>query len=544
MPRSSATTVLHFLRRLIAVRGAGEATDGQLLARFRARHDEAAFAELMQRHGPMVFGVCRRVLSDANDAEDAFQATFLVLVKKAGSLGAPDSVGNWLYGVAYRTALKARGAAAMRHHRERELIDMPGRATSDDVLWRDLRPVLDEEIQRLPARYRAPFVLCHLEGKTNEEAASCLGCPKGTILSRLARARERLRARLTKRGITLSTAALAALVTGQTASAAVPTALTATTLAAAMILATTGAATGAVSAPVLTLMKGVLQAMFVTKVKVAAAVLVGASLIAGGGTLGYGRLTAHSGNGTQDGAGKGADKPPAPAPQAGADNKERRKLTAEQRKNQLAQRDAYREQWKARFDEYIDGKTTVDVLCEASRFWGQAERVASRTKAEEVAACEAQLQRDLEVEAIARERFEAGKGNAAELAQARGQRQLSEGNLQEARKPNERISRLLRERRDAAKSEWEAREKSIKAGKGNLEKGWEPSRRLLEAELALADKQADRVAAWQAHAQRMKRTMDEYELRMQAAKLSEEEYNMAKYYYLDAEIGLERAKER
>src|SRR5215470_6552413 len=129
MPESPANTVLHFLRRLVASREAGVTADGELLARFRAHRDEAAFAELMHRHGPMVFGVCRRVLHDANDAEDAFQATFLVLVKKAGSLGAPNSVGNWLHGVAYRTALKARSAAARRHQRERELIDMPARET-------------------------------------------------------------------------------------------------------------------------------------------------------------------------------------------------------------------------------------------------------------------------------------------------------------------------------------------------------------------------------------------------------------------------------
>src|SRR5262249_54450920 len=158
-------------------------------------------------------------------AEDAFQATFLVLVRKAAALGVPESVANWLHGVAHRTALKARVEAAKRRAREREAAAMPTTSASDHAHWRNLRPVLDEEIQRHPARYRAPFVLCHLEGKANEDAARQLGCPKGTILSRLSRARERLRARLTKRGVALSTAALAALVTEKATSATVSASL-------------------------------------------------------------------------------------------------------------------------------------------------------------------------------------------------------------------------------------------------------------------------------------------------------------------------------
>src|SRR5262249_7905966 len=162
-------------------------------------------------------------------------------------------------------ALKARVEAAKRRAREREAAAMPTTSASDDAIWRNLRPVLDEEIQRLPARYRAPFVLCHLEGKANEEAARQLGCPKGTILSRLSRARERLRARLTKRGVALSTAALAALVTEKATSATVSASLSKITLQAGLSLAATGAATGIVSTHVIALTEGVVKAMFVTK---------------------------------------------------------------------------------------------------------------------------------------------------------------------------------------------------------------------------------------------------------------------------------------
>src|SRR5262249_31616689 len=148
-----------------------------------------------------------------HDAEDAFQATFLILVRKAGSLGRPELLGNWLYGVAYRTAARARAEATRRRFREVPLIDrdLPAKESTPDGVWRDLRPVLDEEINRLPDKYRAPFVLCYLEGKTNEEAARQLGCPLGTVLSRLARARERLRLRLTSRGLTLSVGLLGAM---------------------------------------------------------------------------------------------------------------------------------------------------------------------------------------------------------------------------------------------------------------------------------------------------------------------------------------------
>src|SRR5262249_34111246 len=161
------------------------ATDRQLLQRFASGHDETAFTALVGRHGPMVLGVCRRVLHSIHDAEDAFQATFLVLARKAGSVRQPDALGNWLYGVAYRTALEARTRAAKRRARERELAEEPPVEPGGAIDWSDLRAVLDGEVNRLPDKYRSPFVLCYLEGRTNEEAARLLRCPKGTILSRL-----------------------------------------------------------------------------------------------------------------------------------------------------------------------------------------------------------------------------------------------------------------------------------------------------------------------------------------------------------------------
>src|SRR5262249_27726737 len=161
--------------------------------------DEAAFEVLLWRHGPMILGVCRRVLDHDADVEDAFQATFLLLVRKAASIQRGASVAAWLYQTAYRVALRAR-----QRSRKRTVTGRSQLVTSDpaeEVLWRDVRPVLDDEINRLPEKYRVPFIRCYLEGCTNEEAAVEMGCPVGTIHSRLSWARERLRSRLTRRGL-------------------------------------------------------------------------------------------------------------------------------------------------------------------------------------------------------------------------------------------------------------------------------------------------------------------------------------------------------
>jgi RNA polymerase sigma-70 factor (ECF subfamily) len=166
-----------------------------LLERFCRRHDEAAFAALVQRHGPMVLAVCRRILGDVQEAEDAFQATFLVLVRRAADLERPELLGNWLHGVAARTARKARTGAARRLRHERQAAVVSHQQTPDTE-WSDLLDNLDEELERLPFKYRAPLMLCYLEGLTNEEAARRLGWPTGSISYRLARGREMLRQRL------------------------------------------------------------------------------------------------------------------------------------------------------------------------------------------------------------------------------------------------------------------------------------------------------------------------------------------------------------
>jgi RNA polymerase sigma factor (sigma-70 family) len=261
MSDGDRTTLARFVRRLAELPRAAQLSDAELLERFVAQQDGAAFELLLWRHGPKVLGVCRRVLRHEQDAEDAFQATFLVLARKAASVGRREAIGPWLYRVAYRVALRAKARADRRPVRQARPEDVPAVERTPDLIWADLRPVLDEEVSRLPGKYRAAFVLCYLDGKTNEEAARELGCPTGTVLSRLAWARERLRGRLARRGLAPCAGLAAAALTGQ-ASAAVPAALARSTLKAALPGA---GALGVVSAQVDGLTKGALRAMLWSK---------------------------------------------------------------------------------------------------------------------------------------------------------------------------------------------------------------------------------------------------------------------------------------
>jgi RNA polymerase sigma factor (sigma-70 family) len=260
--------VVRHLHRLAGSPPAEELCDGQLLERFALGGEEAAFAALVRRHGPMVLGVCRRVLRHGGDAEDAFQATFLVLFRRARSLRRNGSLANYLYTVAYHVALKAKAEAARRRRCEKEVRDMPRAPANAADLWNDLRPVLDEELNRLPRHYRATVVLCYLQGKTNDEAARLLGCASGTVKSRLARARDLLRTRLARRGVALATGLLGAALAEHAAAAVPPT------LARAAVQATVLAAAGQAPAAAASLADSVLKAMFVTKLTTATAVLL------------------------------------------------------------------------------------------------------------------------------------------------------------------------------------------------------------------------------------------------------------------------------
>jgi RNA polymerase sigma factor (sigma-70 family) len=262
--------LLRHLRRAALLRD--ERTDGQLLGCFINRREEAAFEALVQRHGPMVWGVCRRVLGNEADAEDAFQATFLVLVRKAAAITDRATVGNWLYGVAHNTAFKAKAMTSRRRVKEREAADRPRPGVTEEV-WDDLRPLLDEELGRLPDRYRAVIVLCDVEGQPIKEAARLLGCPQGTVTSRLTRGRKLLAGRLARRGVALSGVLLAGVLGRHATAAVVPPPLVLATIKAASCAAGQAAASG-ISAKVAALTKGVLTGMFSTNGKLTAVLLL------------------------------------------------------------------------------------------------------------------------------------------------------------------------------------------------------------------------------------------------------------------------------
>jgi RNA polymerase sigma factor (sigma-70 family) len=226
MVNASLDVVLHHLRHL-GVPCGDDLSDRQLLEGFVRQRDEHAFARLLSRYGPMVLGVCRRLLRQPQDVEDAFQATFLVLVRQAGTVRRQDSLASWLYGVALRTAQRARLDAVRRRIREERAADAEAVDAPTEPDWRDLRTALDEEIARLPEKYRAPLILCHLEGHTNAQVARRLDVPLGSLSKRLARARGLLRGQLLRRGVTLSAPALLTVLAGQ--AAAVPPLLARTT---------------------------------------------------------------------------------------------------------------------------------------------------------------------------------------------------------------------------------------------------------------------------------------------------------------------------
>jgi RNA polymerase sigma factor (sigma-70 family) len=271
MASGQMSEVIQHLRRTMFLRDGTGLTDGQLLTDYISRRDEAALAALVRRHGPMVWGVCRRILRNYHDAEDAFQATFLVLVRKAASIASRELVANWLYGVAHQTALKARATAARRKERERQVTEMPEPAVMEQDLWSDLQPLLDEELAQLPDKYRSVIVLCCLEGKTRKEAARQLSLPEGTVGGWLARARAMLAKRLAQRGVTLSGGVILAR---NVASAGVPMFVMANTIKAASAFAAgQAAASGLISARAIALTEGVLKTMFFTRLKISTAVL-------------------------------------------------------------------------------------------------------------------------------------------------------------------------------------------------------------------------------------------------------------------------------
>ncbi|HEY7307786.1 MAG TPA: sigma-70 family RNA polymerase sigma factor [Gemmataceae bacterium] len=283
-----AEPLLRHLRRLIARPCEAASSDAALLQRFVQKRDEDAFAALLARHGPMVYGVCRRALRDVQDAEDVFQATFLVLARKAGSLRQPETLSAWLHGTARRLALTSRRTAARRHLREGRCLEMvsPPSQTDplDELSAREFLLVLDEEMARLPERYRLPLLLCGLQGRGQDEAARILGWTPGSLKGRLERGRKQLHARLTRRGLAFSAVVLA-LAVPQDGSSSAAARLTPATFEAALAFAR--GERGGTAAAVLTLAESGIASLTMTKAKVGLMLLLIMGLAAGAGALAF-----------------------------------------------------------------------------------------------------------------------------------------------------------------------------------------------------------------------------------------------------------------
>jgi RNA polymerase sigma factor (sigma-70 family) len=269
----TASNLLQFLSRSYREPAGKDCPDQELLRRFLGGRDEAAFAALLRRHGAMVLDVCRGVLGNEADAEDAFQATFLLLARKAGSIRKAGSLASWLHGVAYRTALRARTDFARRRRHEARAPDQSAAADPDELTWREVRQVVHEELARLPERHRAPLVLCYLEGKTRDEAAAQLGLAKGTLKGHLERGRALLRARLVRRGLGPGAVlALGAWPAATRAAGLSPPLLAGAVKAATAVAA--GAAASVVSPDVAALTEGMVKSMVFKKLKIAAVLLL------------------------------------------------------------------------------------------------------------------------------------------------------------------------------------------------------------------------------------------------------------------------------
>jgi RNA polymerase sigma factor (sigma-70 family) len=439
-------------------------SDGELVDRFRTGRDEAgerAFEAIVTRHGPMVLGICRNFLEDPTDAHDAFQAVFLVLARRAGAIRKGESLGSWLYGVAVRVAARARTTAIRRRIRDRRVLaaastaalaggspeaGVVGPAEPDDGA-----AVVHDEVARLPKRYRTPIVLCYFEGLTHDEAAARLSWPVGTVRSRLSRARDRLRGRLTRRGVVAPSTIgpLAAwLIAGQspaTASAAIRAATAAAplpvhipgSLARAAVRAAAGQpmTAGTVSAASQSLADGVLATMMLKKVIVTAGVIAMLGIGSGTGLFLVRASRAQDRPAASDETTKTARRPPdgpdAPKP---ADVDTLLKQLIDAARQRLEAQKAYYEQGRITIDRYIDAGTEL----------ARVELLAAKTDAERRAARQRQMDLAKQVEAREQADLEVGRGTVADLAEARQRRIQAEYDMIAGEKEDTEKASLLR----------------------------------------------------------------------------------------------------
>jgi RNA polymerase sigma factor (sigma-70 family) len=383
----------------------GEPTDRQLLERFTGRDRKAAelaFTTLVKRHGPMVFRACRAILHDPHASEDAFQATFLVLSRKATGLWVRGSLGPWLMEVACRVASAARAEAMRRRVHERKAAELSAPA-ADDASWDDRDAILHEELGRLPEKYRTAVVLCDLEGLTQEQAARQLGWPAGTVRSRLSRGRDQLRGRLSRRGLAPPAvlAGSSPLVEWKLVSPLVET-----TVQAALRLASGQAATGS-SASAIALTEGVLKMMFWTRLRTYAAIVLAGTLLSGAGLVGYraiGRVQSPAAAAGQQSEGRsGPAGKPAPPTATGTASSELDAIGKARVEVARKLRDTAERLWRS------GEKSLVDYLTAMKRYDEVVADVGVKTEADRIRFLERQVVTLKQIEEAVRKQFDIGQ---------------------------------------------------------------------------------------------------------------------------------------
>jgi RNA polymerase sigma factor (sigma-70 family) len=439
MANGSAGAVARQIKTLWEAGVIGAADDSALIACYSARRDEraeAAFRVLVERHGPMVLRACRQVLGDGPDAHDSAQAVFLVLARRAGSIRSRGSIAPWLHEVACRVASRARQRAAVRRTNEARVVSARGQAASGPTETFTDWEAIHEEVARLPEKYRAPVVLCYLEGQTYEEVSRRLGCPVGTVRVRLSRARDRLRDRLARRGF--GPTPLVPVAPGE----ALPTGWIESAVRAAQAFSATRAAeAGAVSTSTLVLTQGVLRSMMLTKLKVAACVLLASGVLAAGGQALVGQVPAPKPTSPGE-----ASKAAVPAPV------ERSKAAApapvdRERELILRRLELARQRLEAQRAFYEKGRITVDRYFDASSELKEAEILAATTNEQRIAAVMANLDRIKAIEAREKAELKAGRGAVADVAEATRRREQAELELLQPNKVGRRFELEEIERR-------------------------------------------------------------------------------------------------
>src|SRR5579884_429729 len=281
MPDQQLSDVIRYVRRIVGAEDKVR-TDRELLAAFTTRNDQTAFTTLVKSHGPMVMGICRRVLHHLQDAEDAFQATFLLLARQSAGIRKQESLASWLHGVAYRMAHNAKRSASRRRKYEEKAKPAPSVDQGAELEWREVQAILDDEIQHLPETYRTPFILFYLENRKQADIAGQLGIKEGTVWSRLAHARRLLQERLSRRGVALPAVLGLLGISAEAATASVPGSLVSSVVKAATLSAAGGPLADAASAEVMALLEGVHQAMTLSKCKIATLLLLAAGIVGTG----------------------------------------------------------------------------------------------------------------------------------------------------------------------------------------------------------------------------------------------------------------------